>query len=105
MISEREAALRHLQEGELVLRLLADRFQRSKSRLDESFENVRRVKESMEREGIETAGPRRSPTPPGAIMSDVGFAMAPADSPARSVSSGSFNGDSIADTGEESKES
>lgn len=100
MTSERETALRHLQEGELVLRLLADRFRRSKSRLDEAFQNVERLKEGMERDGIDTTGHESSPEPPLQIMSDVGFGVIPTDSPTPShLSLSSIEGERDANEG------
>lgn len=94
--SERETALRHLQEGELVLRLLADHFQRAKSRLEEAFHDVEKLKEDMEREGIDTMGSRMSPEPP-IIISNIETGQG---SPAHSVNSRDSSHD--ADIGDES---
>lgn len=57
-----------------MLRLLADRFERTKSRLDGAFQNVEKLKKEMERDGIQTLGSRTSPEPP-AVISDMGLGL------------------------------
>lgn len=66
--SERETALKHLQEGELVLRLLVTRFDQAKARLEEVNVDVQRLKENLGIQGVDTSlvdsSSRTSPEPP-----------------------------------------
>lgn len=100
MASERETALRQLQEGELVLRLLGDRFQDSKNRYDDAYDSVSKLKETLQREGVDTLGTRISPEPSADFTGNIGsrneelsfMPSSPTQSAGSRASSESFSG-------------
>lgn len=100
MASERETALRQLQEGELVLCLLGDRFQASRSRYDDAYDSVSKLKETLQREGVDTLGTRMSPELSPVFIGNAGsrdgelsfMPSSPAQSIGSRASSESFSG-------------